>query len=340
VFEGGKSFLGFEWPWGDRKRTLTTYIPMWVSMVQLESHQEIVRTVAVFEIVQDISADYEKIFRFQWIVIGSVTIFVIVLLSGLLFFARRAEKIIEKKALERLRLRERLHRAEHLATLGEMVASVSHEIKNPLGIIHSTAALMRKRLADEKQQRLANIIVDEATRLNTLVTEFLEFARPKDPQFAPIVLEVLLDETLAIIDNQSKERGIEINRKYKNGSSNSVIIQGDSMLLHRAMYNILVNALQAMPSGGELTVDVVSDAMFCEVKISDTGYGIPRDVKDKIFRPFFTTKDKGTGLGLSIVKSIVDSHGGEVLIESEENRGTTVILKFPFHPFLDKPAGV
>ncbi len=335
VFEGGRDFLGFEWPWGDRQRTLVTYIPMWVGMVELKSHREIVGTVAVFEIVQDISADYEKIFRFQWVVIGSVTIFVIVLLSALLFFARRAEKIIEKRAMERLKLRERLHKAEHLATLGEMVASVSHEIKNPLGIIHSTAALMRKRLTDEKNQRLASIIVDEATRLNSIVTEFLDFARPKDPQFAPVVLEVLLDETLSLIDTQSKERGVQVNRMYKNGSSHSVIIQGDSMLLHRALYNLFVNALQAMPSGGQLTVDIESNAMVCEVKISDTGCGIPEDLKDKIFRPFFTTKEKGTGLGLAIVKSIIDAHGGEVLVESEENKGTTVILRFPVQPLLD-----
>lgn len=330
VFNGGRSFLGFEWPWGDRKRTLTTYIPMWVGMIELESHQEIAGTVAVFEIIQDISTDYEKIFSFQWIVIGSVTFFVSILLFALLFFARRAEKIIEKRSMERLRLRERLQKAEHLATLGEMIASVSHEIKNPLGIIHSTASLMRNRLEGDRNQRLAKIIVDEATRLNNIVTEFLDFARPKDPQFVSVVIEDLLDESISLIEGQSRERGIEIEKKYKNGSLKPMIISGDPMLLHRVFYNLFVNALQAMPNGGRLTVDVESNGMFCSVKVSDTGSGIPEDLKDKIFRPFFTTKEKGTGLGLAIVKSIVETHYGEILVHSEENKGTTMIVKIPF----------
>lgn len=330
VFDGGRSFLGFEWPWGDRKRTLTTYIPMWVGMIELESHQEIMGTVAVFEIIQDISTDYEKIFGFQWIVVLSVTIFVAMLLSTLLFFARRAEKIIERRAMERLRLRERLQRAEHLATLGEMIASVSHEIKNPLGIIHSTASLMKGRLEGDKNQRLAKIIVDEAMKLNNIVTEFLDFARPKDPQFVTFVVEDFLDESISLIELQSRERGVEIEKKYRNGSLKSTVIQGDPMLLNRVFYNLFLNALQSMTNGGRLAVDVESNGLFCSIKVSDTGSGIPEELRDKIFRPFFTTKEKGTGLGLAIVKSIVETHNGEIFVESEENKGTTVIVKIPF----------
>ncbi|MEJ5301483.1 MAG: ATP-binding protein [Thermodesulforhabdaceae bacterium] len=331
VFKGGKSFLGFEWPWGNKAQALVTYIPMWIGMIELETHQEVVGTVAVFEIIQDISGDYEKIFRFQWIVIGSVTVFVGILLSALLFFARRAEKIIEKRAMERIRLKEKLHRAEHLASLGEMVASVSHEIKNPLGIIHSTASLLRKRLENEKNQRLASIIVDEATRLNSIVTEFLDFARPKDPQFSNIILEDLLDEAISFIENQCKERGVAVRKEYKNGLLKPSMVRADSMLLHRAFYNLFVNALQAMPKGGELTIDIKFNGQFCEVRISDTGPGIPDHLKEKIFRPFFTTKEKGTGLGLAIVKSVIESHGGEVVVESEEGKGTTLIVRLPFN---------
>jgi len=331
VFEGDRSFMGFEWPWGDKRRTLVTYIPMWVEITELESHQEVIGTVAVFEIIQDISGDYEKIFRFQWIVVSSVTVFVAILLSALLFFAKRAERIIEKRAMERIRLKEKLHRAEHLATLGEMVASVSHEIKNPLGIIHSTASLLRKRLENEKNQRLANIIVDEATRLNSIVTEFLDFARPKDPQFAPVVLEDLLDEAVSFIENQCKDRGVEIHKNYKSNLLKPLIIRADSVLLHRVFYNLFVNALQAMPNGGDLTIEVDLNGFFCEVRISDTGCGISEDLKEKIFRPFFTTKEKGTGLGLAIVKSVVESHGGEVTVESEKGRGTTLIVKLPLN---------
>ncbi len=326
VFEGGKSFLGFEWPWGNQVHRLKTYIPMWVEKPMTWKRGKV---LGVFEIIQDVSSDYEMIFRFQWLVIGSFTVFVGVLLIALSFIAKRAEKIIERRAAERKKLEEKLHRAEHLAVLGEMIASVSHEIKNPLGIIRSTAQLIHKRIDDERNRKLATIIVEEAERLNTIVTEFLDFARPKEPQFSTCYLNDIIDRALNTFGSAFELKGIALRRIY-NGE---VTVMADEMLLYRAFFNLISNAIQAMgEDGGVLEVEITSkmgDDKFAEVRITDTGSGIPDDIKDKIFRPFFTTKDKGTGLGLAIVRSIIEEHNGEITVESSEGQGTTVAVRIP-----------
>ncbi len=327
VFEGGRSFLGFEWPWGSQVHRLKTYIPMWVEKPMTWKRGKV---LGVFEIIQDISSDYEMIFRFQWLVIGSSTVFVGVLLIALSFIAKRAEKIIERRAAERKKLEEKLHRAEHLAVLGEMIASVSHEIKNPLGIIRSTAQLIHKRIDDERNRKLATIIVEEAERLNTIVTEFLDFARPKEPQFSLCYLNDIVDRALNTFGSAFELKGITLRRVY-NGE---VTVMADEMLLYRAFFNLISNAMQAMEeSGGVLEVKItaggVNGGEFAEVRITDTGSGIPDGIKDKIFRPFFTTKDKGTGLGLAIVRSIIEEHNGEIVIESKEGQGTTVAVRIP-----------
>lgn len=339
VFEGGKSFLGFEWPWGKRAFRLKTYIPMWEERPFTWKRGKI---LGVFEVIQDISSDYQMIFRFQWFVIGGFTVFCGVLLVALALIAKRAEVIMERRAEERQRLRERLNRAEHLATLGEMIASVSHEIKNPLGIIHSTAQLLKNRLSDEKQKRLACIITEEASRLNNIVMEFLDFARPKEPQIGPCDVEEILEKVLMALSSQCSSGGIQVERKFLGAG---VPVRADGLLLYRAFYNIMANALQAMEkTGGTLTVETKLDGLngmgsregdgerrggSFLVTIKDTGSGIPDSIKDKIFRPFFTTKERGTGLGLAIVRSIIEEHGGEITVESAEGQGTTVTVKIP-----------
>lgn len=341
IFEGGRSFLGFEWPWGRQSYRLKTYIPMWEERAFTWKKGKI---LGIFEVVQDISSDYEMIFRFQWFVLAGFTGFCGVLVVALVLIAKRAEVIIERRAKERQRLRERLQKAEHLATLGEMIASVSHEIKNPLGIIHSTAQLLRGRLSDDKHSKLAGIIVEEAARLNTIVMEFLDFARPKEPQVNLCDVEQILDRVLGALATQCTAHNIQVERRFAGIGS---CVFADELLLYRAFYNVLTNAVQAMEkSGGVLMVETslfgpnghhpTSDDMDNNknnvvVTIKDSGPGISDSVKDKIFRPFFTTKDRGTGLGLAIVHSIIEEHGGEIIVESEEGQGTTVILRIPMN---------
>ena len=287
--------------------------------------------MGVIEIVQDLSDDFEAIIRFRVTIIGVSVLIMAILFAVLRFIVSRADHIMEERALEKQRLKEELHQAERLASLGKMVASVSHEIKNPLGIIRSTAEMLGKRLAKVAPDngRLAEIITAETARLDGIVREFLDFARPQTPRLFPCDINQILTKGLHFMEAEFERNNIttKINLAESLGE-----IMADENLLYRAFLNIMVNALQAMPNGGKLTItthrrrgsngDVV-------IEISDTGIGIAASKLDLIFTPFFTEKHRGTGLGLAIVKNIIDAHQGDVQAVSEEGKGTTIKMVLP-----------
>lgn len=326
LMDEGRSFLGFEWRGGARK--LKTYLPMWEERPMSWRRGKI---LGVFEITQDVTHDYEAIHRFQWITGLSFLIFVGILFTTILLIARRAERILTARAREQRRLEEKLHQTERLASLGEMIAGVSHEIRNPLGIIRSTAEILVERIDNERQKRLSSIIVEEATRLNDTLTEFLDFARPKTLRPTPCRIEDILERNLKNIEPELNRLGIEVERDYGSGH---FTLEADPDLLYRAVVNLLANALQAMPEGGTLSVRTAltnsrSGPPMIQFVIADSGQGIPDKIQKKIFNPFFTTREKGTGLGLAIVRNIIDSHHGEIEVESEEGKGTAMIIRLP-----------
>jgi two-component system sensor histidine kinase HydH len=322
-----KTFLHFI-SWYGGRRKLKTYLPMWEERPMSLKRGKI---LGVFEITQDVTRDYEKIHRFQWIVMASFLVFVGVLFVTILFIARRAEKIISARAAERKKLEEQLHQAERLAALGEMIAGVSHEIRNPLGIIRSTAELLTSRIDNDRQRRLSSIIVEESTRLNDILTEFLDFARPKELSVDQCRVEDVLEHNLRVLDPECQRLNVRIERDYRTGAHT---VEADADLLYRAFLNLFANALQAMPNGGALRVSTTlwngrDEAPWLVLRIQDTGDGIPEETLKKIFNPFFTTRENGTGLGLAIVQSIIDSHNGDIDIESEKGGGTTVVIRLP-----------
>ena len=322
------SFLGIEWEGG--ARTLKTYLPMWEERPMSWKRGKV---LGVFEITQDVTRDYATIRRFQWIVAMSFLGFVGILFTTILLIAHRAERIITGRAAEQRKLEEKLHQAERLAALGEMIAGVSHEIRNPLGIIRSTAELLHDRAEHERQKRFSSIIVEEATRLNDTLTEFLDFARPKTLRPMKCRLEDVLERNLKVMEPEFQRLGVHVERHYDSGH---FALEADPDLLYRAFVNLFANALQAMPEGGTLRVRTalangrVNPAQM-ELIIQDTGPGISPRIQKKIFNPFFTTREKGTGLGLAIVRNIIDSHNGEIEVESEEGKGTTMIIRLPLH---------
>jgi signal transduction histidine kinase len=319
-------FLGFEFK--GVARTLTTYMPMWEERPFSWRRGKV---LGVFEITQDISHDYETVHKFQWIVALSSFLFVGILFVTILFIARRAESIITARARERYKLEEQLYQSERLAALGEMIAGVSHEIRNPLGIIRSTAELLDSRVQEDKLKRFSSIIVEESTRLNDILTEFLDFARPKTLRPAPCKIEDILNRNLSVMEAECQRLGIDIQRYYHAGDC---CLEADHDLLYRAFVNIFANSLQAMPEGGMLIVrtsiangrDGVS---LVEIQIQDTGMGIPGEAMKKIFNPFFTTREKGTGLGLAIVQTIIDNHNGEIEVVSQAGKGAAIIIRLP-----------
>ncbi len=226
-------------------------------------------------------------------------------------------------------LEEEMRRKEWLASLGEMSAGMAHEIRNPLGALAGAMQMLRKDLhADETSQRLMEIAVREATRLDAIITEFLQYARPPALNLAEHDLNKVLAETLDLVQHEARTRtNITISVAP---SSGDLPAQVDQDQMKQVFWNLAVNAFDAMPNGGQLTIgtgcrqiDVGGrKAEVVEISFQDTGEGILKKNLDKIFLPFFTTKKRGSGLGLAAVHRIVDLHGGWIKVESQEGYGT------------------
>lgn len=245
----------------------------------------------------------------------------------LVFVVKRGEAIIEKRAEERLRLKEQLNRAEKLSAMGEMAAGISHEIRNPLGIIRSSAELLKKKVGKiDPANALPDIIVEEATRLNHIITDFINFARPRSPRFTACRVEDVIEKNLTFLSPQISEQGYVIERTYQAALPE---IMADAPMLHQSFLNIFINAMQAMPEGGRIGIGIQASDNRVTIEIDDDGPGIPDDLLHKIWDPFFTTKDKGTGLGLGIVRNIIESHGGGVQITNRDPRGVRVSIQLP-----------
>ena len=283
--------------------------------------------LGVFELNQDMSEQNESIVRFRLLVFGlSILIMGLIFLS-LLLIVHKAQGMIERRAQEQNELVAQIHQAERLAALGEMVASVSHEIKNPLGIIRSTSELLGEMPeADETHKRLSKMITGESTRLNQIVTEFLDFARPEVPNPRGCHLEEIIRRLISFMRPELDKRGINVD---DNLNGRSLKLFADQELLYRAFLNILINAMESMEDGGGIVIRVERERDLYCIEFEDTGCGISEEDIDRVLEPFFTTKHKGTGLGLSIVKKIVEAHNGTVDIQSREGEGTKIVVRLP-----------
>jgi signal transduction histidine kinase len=232
---------------------------------------------------------------------------------------------------ERVReLEQQLERADALATLGQMAAELAHEIRHPLSAIEGFASLLVRDLeAGDRRRQFAQRIVAGARRLNELVADMLLFARPCVPRPLRMALAPILEEALAFLAEECRHQGRDRIVLRRDLAPEADTVEADPDLLRQAVLNLLLNAVQAMPEGGEIRVVTRAVADRIEIRIEDTGPGIPREVRDRVPEPFFTTKATGTGLGLAIVRRIVRLHGGELRLESQEGRGTAAIVALP-----------
>ncbi len=230
-------------------------------------------------------------------------------------------------------MEEKIRRQEQLAMVGSLAAGIAHEIRNPLASLSGSIQVLQGEL-DLKgdEQHLMNIVVRETDRLNTIITEFLDYARPQTLQVEQILLSSILDETILLLKNSRDcKEGIAIKVEV----DPHVVIKADAQRMRQVFWNLLINSCQAMPDGGEITVSTLTssspegDATWCEIVIQDTGCGISREYLDKIFEPFFTTKTRGTGLGLAIVNRIIEDHGGIIDVKSEVGSGTKFRIRLP-----------
>jgi signal transduction histidine kinase len=283
--------------------------------------------VGVIGIEEDLSDDYRTIFRFQLLIVVTITIVMCGLFITLLFVVRRGEEIIEKRAIERQKLEEQLRRAEHLSSIGEMVAGISHEIRNPLGIIRSSGELLKKKMAAlDQSNAIPDIIVEEAERLDNIITDFLDFAKPRQPNLTPCRIEEILEKNLTYLAPQLEEKGYLVEKEQ-----DSILpeIMADANMLYQAFLNIFINSMQAMPAGGKIYVSIFSNRSGISVSFEDEGSGIPEEILKKVWDPFFSTKDKGTGLGLGIVRNIIEAHNGTIQITNRQTTGSRVFVTIP-----------
>ena len=319
------SLLNFLPGMGDITCQLRTFIPL-----RKEKPFSPTRDVmGVIEIVQDLTDDLEALIRLQaWIIFTSLTIMGGLFLA-LRFIVARADRIIEARTEERRKLEVKLNHSQRLASLGKMVASVAHEIKNPLGIIRSTAEILGKRVGKvaPENTHLAEIIVQETTRLDGIVREFLDFARPQQPKLQPLLINDVLTRVADFMAPEFGKRKIEVKRNLDPVLPH---IQGDFDQLYQACMNILVNAMQAMPDGGAIfiTTGLAIDRKKVFLSIADTGAGMSEEMLTQVFLPFVTSKSRGTGLGLAIVKNIVDNHHGVISVVSRQGEGAEFIMEF------------
>ncbi|MBK9070955.1 MAG: hypothetical protein IPL79_08145 [Myxococcales bacterium] len=255
-------------------------------------------------------------------------------IAALQGLARQAARVLEaSRAFEQLKARERL------AALGAMAAGLAHEIRNPLGAIKGATQLLMSqpdlRLGGESQEFLG-VIVEEVNRLNNVVTRFLDYARVDHSNAAThqyVALNAVVKKTAQLLAQAEEHRNCAIDVELDEILS---FVDGDAEALVQVFLNLGLNALQAMPQGGTLTISThrrnrsrQGFGRFCEVRFVDTGAGIPKERMDNLFIPFFTTKQTGSGLGLAIAQRIVSQHGGTIEVSSNVGRGATFSVLLP-----------
>jgi two-component system, NtrC family, sensor histidine kinase HydH len=224
-------------------------------------------------------------------------------------------------------LDEKLEREKALL-LEKMAPVLAHEIRNPLGSIKGAAQVLRSEAESAEQRNLLDVITEEANRLNRVVSQFLDYARPYTPDLRPRSVNAVIEKAMAVIESDSISAGIDIQLELH---PHLPLVPMDQEQIHQVILNIAINAIEAMPEGGTLTVRTTriesdtGDAVG--ISIRDTGQGIPRETLKQIFTPFFTTKERGVGLGLAVCQRIIRNHGGSIRVKSIPGRGTIFYIR-------------
>ncbi|BBO77351.1 PAS domain-containing sensor histidine kinase [Desulfosarcina widdelii] len=241
----------------------------------------------------------------------------------------RFGRVILFKDLSEIRtLRLELEKNRRLASVGRLAAGVAHEIRNPLSSIKGFATYFKEKYRqEEKDQEIAAIMIQEVDRLNRVVGQLLEFARPLRLVCQSVAVKPLLEDAIQLVAQQSKEANVELIPNLSDATLHATM---DADKMRQVVLNLLLNALDAMPEGGTLHVSAAGVGKNgLQLTVADTGKGIDPDDRPHIFEPYFSTKKTGTGLGLAIVHNIVKAHNGEIRVKSRSGEGTTVSITLP-----------
>jgi two-component system, NtrC family, sensor histidine kinase HydH len=222
---------------------------------------------------------------------------------------------------------ERMKRSERLYAIGQLSAGLAHEVRNPLASIGGAAAILRKKPdSEERREEFLDIIEKESLRLNRLLTNFLDFARPRPPQYQMAEVGPILESVVGLAAHAVGRQPIQLRT---DPAPHVPAIACDPEQIKQVLLNLTINSVQAMPDGGEIVLSTRVDGARVVIEVKDQGSGISLENLDKIFDPFFTTKDTGTGLGLSVAHQIVSQHGGILNAKNNSGRGATFSLFLP-----------
>jgi signal transduction histidine kinase len=267
---------------------------------------------------------------------AEVTLFFVAgIVAGLLADReRRQKKVLQETAEQLSRVYrelqdnfERMKRAERLYALGQLSAGLAHEIRNPLASIEGAAAvLLREPPSEDRRIEFLQIIQKECRRLNRLLTNFLNFAKPREPEFAKVRVEQMLDSVVALAEHASGRNQIAFRKEI---AGDLTELDCDSEQLTQILLNLTINAIQAMPDGGEIVFSAHREDGNAVIQVRDQGTGISEEHLEKIFDPFFTTKESGTGLGLPVAHQIAVRQGGVLSARRNADQGMTFSLEIP-----------
>ncbi len=285
--------------------------------------------------------DWEKVVlerpQIDVLIFRVVCLFLVGNLANLLAEALRVQSEKYRRAAEHLadanrqvlEAQEAVRRSDRLAALGQLTAGLAHELRNPLGTIKASAEMLNQQLSKENEvaREVAGFISTEVDRTNSLVTRFLQFARPLRLRMEREDLTRTLDRAITLAEREAPEITI-----YRNYAPEIAPFPFDRELLERVFYNLVLNAAQATAEGGAVTVKTRANGRSVEIAVIDRGSGIDEKTMKDIFNPFFTTKKEGVGLGLAIVSKIVDEHGGKIAVESEPGKGSIFCVSLPTNP--------
>jgi PAS domain S-box-containing protein len=234
------------------------------------------------------------------------------------------------------KIQEEILRMDRLVSLGKLASGIAHELRNPLAGIKTTAQALGEELSiDDPRREYLSRITKEIDRLNELLKTFFSFAKPQKLDLVHCEIKAIINEIIPFLIKEIAEKGIRFVETYHPQLPK---IKVDKNQMHQVFLNLFLNAIQAMPNGGELKIEVnpvISSSFdgpkknFIQIVISDTGTGIPTNIVQKIFDPFFTTKPRGIGLGLSITYQIIKKHGGTIKVESKLEKGTSFVINLP-----------
>ena len=239
--------------------------------------------------------------------------------------------VLLRDTTEVSRLELQLRRTDKLAALGTLAAGVAHEVKNPLHALTLNLHLLQAELAAPEPAAVEvkeyfDILRSEIDRIHRIVENFLRFSKPSIPEITSLNPHALLERVLSLTAFEAADHGVRIVTQF-DPTLDSLL--GDDGQLSQVFLNIVINALQAMPSGGTLMVTTRRGVGWAEIAVTDSGEGIPREILPHVFDPYFTTRPRGVGLGLAIAHRIVEGHQGTIDVESEAGRGTTMIVRLP-----------